>query len=300
MDLTGKVYGDLTVEERYGIYKDDVLWICRCSCGNRQVVLQSNLRKGRITNCGCKRKGKKRTDITNRRFGRLVAKEYLFDDQRNQACWLFQCDCGNEKILSYNQVKWGGTSSCGCIRRERAENLNKTDITGQRFGRLIALRPTEQRHGSGSVVWECQCDCGKSAYYTVNQLRYGNVRSCGCLYQETRSACSQNRKDLIDDTSITGLVSAKHRRIDNTSGVTGVYLDRKSSKWIAYISFQRKRHYLGIYEKKEDAIKARQRAEQEFHDPLIVEHWDEMTRTRQDEYLAYLNGVREYPPSVNI
>ena len=43
------------------------------------------------------------------------------------------------------------------------------------------------------------------------------------------------------------------------------------------------------------------RAEQELHDPMIEKHWDEMTKTRQDEYLAYLKGIPvEYPPSVNI
>lgn len=300
MNLAGRVSGDLTVIKRFGSYKDEDLWLCRCNCGNRHIALQSRLTDGSITNCGCKKRGRKRADITGQRFGKLVAQEYLFDDYRNQACWLFRCDCGNEKILSYNQVKWGGVSSCGCVRRERTSNLKKTDITGQRFGRLIAVKPTKQRHGSGSIVWECTCDCGNTAFYTVNQLRFGNVRSCGCLYQESRTDWSGNRKDLTDDTSITGLLTAKHPRIDNTSGVTGVYLDRKSSKWIAYISFQKKRHYLGIFERKDDAIKARQRAEQEFHDPLIEEHWEEMPQKRQDEYLAYLNGIIEYPPSVNI
>ena len=288
MDLTGRVFGDLIVIERYGTYKDDFLWVCRCSCGNRYITLQSRLIDGSITSCGCRRRGKKRADISGLRFGRLVAKEYLFDDHRNQACWLFQCDCGNEKILPYNH------------RRERAESLHKSDITGQRFGRLVAMRPTEQRHGSGSIVWECRCNCGKTVFVTVNQLRCGIVRSCGCLYRETRSDWSGKRQDLIDETSITGLISAKHPRTDNKSGVTGVYLDRKSGKWIAYISAQRKRHYLGLFEKKEDAIKARRRAEQEFHDPLIEEHWNETPKNRQDEYLAYLNGIMEYPPSVNI
>lgn len=300
MDLCGKVFGNLTVMELYGFYKDEKLWLCRCTCGNRQVVLQNRLTDGSVTNCGCKRRGRKRTDITDQRFGKLVAQEYLFEDHRNQACWLFRCDCGNEKILSYNQVKWGGTGSCGCVRRERAGEINKTDITGQRFGRLAAIRPTERRHGSGSIVWECRCDCGNTVFYTVNQLRHGNVQSCGCLYQESRTEWSANRKDLTDNTSISGLISAKHPRTDNVSGVTGVFQDRKNGKWIAYISCQRKRHFLGVFEKKEDAVRARQRAELDFHDPLIEEHWDEMPKTRQDEYLAYLNGILQYPSSVNI
>jgi len=33
------------------------------------------------------------------------------------------------------------------------------DLTNQRFGRLIAKRPTKERR-SGSVVWGCKCDCG--------------------------------------------------------------------------------------------------------------------------------------------
>lgn len=300
MNLAERVFGDLTIIEHYGSYKDENLWLCQCGCGNRQAVLQRHLIDGSITNCGCKRRGKKRKDITDQRFGKLIAKEYLFDDFRKQACWLFLCDCGNKKILPYNQVKWGGTNSCGCVRSERAANLKKTDITGQRFGRLTAVKPTELRHGSGSVVWECTCDCGNTALYTVNQLRHGNVNSCGCLYLETRKEWSGNRKDLTDSTSISGLLSAKYPRKDNTSGVTGVYLNRKSGKWIAYLSCQQKRYYLGVYDKKQDAIKSRRRAEQEFHDSLIEEHWDEIPIKWQDEYLAYLNGILEYPPSVNI
>ena len=83
--------------------------------------------------------------------------------------------------------------------------------------------------------------------------------------------------------------------------MTGVHFDSKLGKWIAYISYKKKRYYLGIYTDKNDAVKARQRAEQEFHDPLIEKHWDDLPEKRQDEYLAYLKGIPiEYPPSVNI
>ena len=56
------------------------------------------------------------------------------------------------------------------------------DIAGQHFGRLTAVRPTEKRVCS-SVVWECQCECGNTAYYSVSYLR-SKAKSCGCLRKE--------------------------------------------------------------------------------------------------------------------
>jgi len=40
-----------------------------------------------------------------------------------------------------------------------------SDLTGQRFGKLVAIEPTEKRV-SKSVVWKCLCDCGN--YHEVS------------------------------------------------------------------------------------------------------------------------------------
>lgn len=34
------------------------------------------------------------------------------------------------------------------------------DITKQKFGRLIALKPTDERGSDGCVCWLCRCSCG--------------------------------------------------------------------------------------------------------------------------------------------
>jgi len=60
------------------------------------------------------------------------------------------------------------------------------DITGQRFGRLVAKLPTDRRQ-SRCVVWELACDCGGTAYVGVNALRNGMVSSCGCLRSQLTS-----------------------------------------------------------------------------------------------------------------
>ena len=97
------------------------------------------------------------------------------------------------------------------------------------------------------------------------------------------------------------MLAAKKIRSNNTSGTTGVHFDPKLGKWVAYISYRKKRYYLGVFQDVNDAVKARKRAEQKLHDPMIESNWDELSETRQNEYLAYLKGIpNNYPPSVNI
>jgi hypothetical protein len=55
----------------------------------------------------------------------------------------------------------------------------KADITGQRFGRLTAVRFTGRSSNSGRA-WHCACDCGGSIVAYVNKLKDGGVVSCGC------------------------------------------------------------------------------------------------------------------------
>jgi hypothetical protein len=57
------------------------------------------------------------------------------------------------------------------------------DITGKRYGRLVALRenPGNQKQ------WICKCDCGNTHIVTKGHLKDGHVKSCGCLLKEGAS-----------------------------------------------------------------------------------------------------------------
>lgn len=52
------------------------------------------------------------------------------------------------------------------------------DITGQRFGRLIAVKYF------GKSKWRCKCDCGNIVNIDGRDLRCGSTKSCGCLQKE--------------------------------------------------------------------------------------------------------------------
>lgn len=51
---------------------------------------------------------------------------------------------------------------------------------------------------------------------------------------------------------------------NNCSGHAGVFFDKKSNKWIAYINCDKKRRRLGSYESIEDAIRVREEAEKNY------------------------------------
>lgn len=61
------------------------------------------------------------------------------------------------------------------------------DLTGQRFGRLVAIERAES--GPYGWLWLCRCDCGNERKITTAVLRKRTgSRSCGCARMEAVSS----------------------------------------------------------------------------------------------------------------
>lgn len=290
-DLAGQRFGRLTALYPLGSEPGKgVIWHCRCDCGGTKDVPSTRLLGKKTQSCGCiKRELTEKQNITGKRYGRLVAVEFRYYDENHKDCWLFRCDCGNEKVMPAANVKWCRVRSCGCLQDEHIRQLNRQDIAGQRFGRLTAIAPTADHDASGSIIWECHCDCGNIVYHSVNRLTNGRTLSCGCLYRDSRGTTSENRRDAVEGTLLSVLVTSKEPKSNNTSGCTGVYYDKKRDNWLAYINFQKKRYFLGSYKEKEKAIRARKAAEKRLHNPIIEEQWDNLTEQTKRKYLACLD-----------
>lgn len=61
--------------------------------------------------------------------------------------------------------------------------MPKKDITGQKFGKLTVIQETKQRASNGSILWECQCDCGNICYAVGSDLKSNRKISCGLCYK---------------------------------------------------------------------------------------------------------------------
>ena len=56
------------------------------------------------------------------------------------------------------------------------------NLTGQRFGELVALRVAEKSESPNPKkrFWVCRCDCGKETIVLTSYLTSGHTKSCGC------------------------------------------------------------------------------------------------------------------------
>jgi len=73
------------------------------------------------------------------------------------------------------------------------------NLIGKKFNRLTVIEDTGKRK-NGSVVWLCQCDCGKFCEVNGGSLTRTNhpTKSCGCLKKETDKAPKGNVIDLTN------------------------------------------------------------------------------------------------------
>lgn len=143
----------------------------------------------------------------------------------------------------------------------------KLDLSGQRYGHLTVLGPAE--NVGGRTAWLCRCDCGRETIVKTHHLRSGHTKSCGCQNGDGGARAALGLT-YIDGTCVE-MLRARAVRRSNTSGVPGVDWMAKKQRWRAAICFKGKRRYLGSYEKFEDAVKARKRAEEEILQPFLQE-----------------------------
>lgn len=146
----------------------------------------------------------------------------------------------------------------------------KNDLEGKTFGRLKVLRLVG-KDKRNKALWECKCECGNIVVIARNNLLRGNTKSCGCLQHnnyKNKVYYNNLKNGYIENTNIAYLKSDKLSK-SNNSGCKGVYFQKKSGKWIAQISFKKKCHYLGIFDKLEDAIKTRKEAEEKMHKEFL-------------------------------
>ncbi len=131
IDLTGQKFGISTVIKNVGVNKrHESLWECKCECGNTFVTTCNKLRSGHTKSCGClaKKAVCKHMDLTGKRFGRLTVVKHLDISERGklEKAWRCQCDCGNIKDFTTNNLISGVVVSCGCYMSEiNAESARK-------------------------------------------------------------------------------------------------------------------------------------------------------------------------------
>lgn len=200
-------------------------------------------------------------NLDGQRFGSLTV-EHITDQRTSYGSLLYlcRCDCGNTRLATAANLKRGEITRCETCQGKS----HMKDLTGQRFGKLVAIKPAEPPTAKRTTYkWLCVCDCGNVATVSVNALTTGKTKSCGCAQADIKSL-------YVGGTAPCKLNEKENPRKTNTSGRTGVWFDQSKQLWCAELMFRGKKHFLGRYALFEDAVKAREKAEEKYFEKFLA------------------------------
>lgn len=238
-------YGNIFVKEVVCEAKGKRRAIFLCPiCGEQYEASINTIKSGKqkgCRECGKKKTGQaKRKDLTGQTFGYLTAL-YPLDERRNgNVVWYCKCKCGNNtQVIATNLIS-GKTKSCGCYSREVTAKNNTIDITGQKFGRLTAIRSTEildkQSH---MFLWEFKCDCGNTKILPCGWVTCGNTTSCGC----SKSKGESKVINLLNDLNISFKQQYSYEDCRNKDGSRKLYFDFYLDDYNCCLEYDGEQHF---------------------------------------------------------
>lgn len=225
---------------------------------------------------------RKINDLSGNRFGRLIvinrAEDYISPKGKSYTQWLCRCDCGNIKTIRTTSLKSGSAKSCGCLMVESVTEANKKyntyDLSGE-YGIGYTSKGEEFYFDLGDYnlikdycwyihkgyVVSVESKTNKEIF--LHRLLFQNITN-NEIVDHINHKTNDNRKFNLRIVSQSKNQMNKSKQSNNTSGVTGVYRDKKYNRWYSIITVNKNVIHLGYYDKFKDAVKARKEAEEKY------------------------------------
>lgn len=234
-------------------------------------------------------------DITGNKYGHLTVlrrgEDLIKKNGKRDTRWYCSCDCGNDKeilVLGYN-LKNGNTTSCGCEHLKNAIRSGK--LTGKINGKKNKKFNYYDLSGEYGIGYTSK---GENFYFDLED--YNKIKDYCWYIDEYGYVVNHTEKDLIlMHRLIMGLEKGDKREVDhiyhktndnrktqlrivcssenkmntkipsnNSSGCKGVCYNKQYKKWEAEIRAYNRRIKLGYFDNKNEAIKVRKQAEEEY------------------------------------
>lgn len=126
----------------------------------------------------------KRLNLVGLKIDNIEVIEFAYVKNRH-TFWKCKCVCGNEIIVSSQNLVRGFPKSCGCI--------DKHTIVGEKIGKLTVLERTDKRY-RGNVVYKCICECGNICYKSrASLIKNSGIKGCGC-YEPKKKYYNKNAR----------------------------------------------------------------------------------------------------------
>ena len=205
------------------------------------------------------------------------------------AQWWCQCSCGSDPFVTTGSKlkdKTRPTISCGCynkeINRKRMKRYNVfSELLVDEYGEYYIgwTRNTNKEfyvdaEDYDKVKGYCWSEIKKNGPRSINKIQ-ANINGKTTLmhiylgysnYDHIDRNELNNRKYNLRQCTLQQNNMNRSIGCNNTSGIMGVYFDKKRMKWVASLILNKERKCNKRFINKEDAIKARLEAEAKYFD----------------------------------
>lgn len=192
-------------------------------------------------------------------FGHLTVMSEYGVSAHGHKMYKCVCDCGVEKIISGSHMANGDTKSCGC-KRSHSTHL-KSKSTEYTIWKQMKQRcdnpkaPSFHRYG-GRGITIC-----KDWYVFENFYRDMGDRPGNKYFLERTNNNDGYSKENCRWSTMLEQCHNRGMYSSNTSGETGVYWNKKLSKWEVKICSNYQKTHIGVFKTFNEAVTARKTAQ---------------------------------------
>lgn len=221
-------------------------------------------------------------NIIGNTYGRLKVIEELERKSKYVRRYKCQCKCENYTIVNQGNLLHGRIQSCGCLQKESASqrlNLGENTIIRYADHAEIVMFDQDGNEKARAIIdlEDVELVRGYRWWLTPSGYTAAKIKPTTKVIKLHQLICPApedvdhwdrdklncRRLNLRPANSQQNAMNQGLKR-NNKSGVKGVYRNKARENWVAEIMKEGKKYYLGQFVHKEDAIRARQKAEKEL------------------------------------
>lgn len=178
--MISKIFKTWTVLELADSEKPGKRYLCLCSCGNKEIKVGAELKRGRGTTCSsCNPSIRYDTSKEiGKKYGKWTIVEKVAAPKNSKISPLYfkcQCDCGTISNIRFDGIRKGRSSQCReCSEKERY--IDVESMIGKKIGKWFIHSIVENNGASRKLL--CKCECGKELIKPASILKLGKSLQC--------------------------------------------------------------------------------------------------------------------------
>lgn len=211
-------------------------------------------------------------DLTGQQFGTLKVINEAQRSHHKQRMWNCICTCGNTRTVLQHSLTSGNTKTCGDHPKNKYTQMDGyvlLDVSTPKLPGTFTKISNEDLHKvinfklerSGRLKWMAHNDhYGRWGTYVSATDRKTRLHRFIMDLTDPVLQIDHINGDTLDNRRenlriVTPRENAKNvrKRINNTSGYTGVWFDSRKKLYIAELQYNNKKIFIGSYDEKHEA-----------------------------------------------